>query len=483
MHVIKTNTMAKQEQNDDIEKTKSVLQKHINSIKNKELPLDSFQDEWNLFEEIAKVIVGTSTNCQKSTAFIELLLNEFKEKLEKSNQPSKRRRRKRIQENCLNSDSEDDEEEKDYDVKKVIGKFEDDNGKVKYRIVWENTWESKDQLSCDEKIAAYEENPNKTDVRKVKGKDVDKDGNVLYRIEWEDTWEPKYQLSCAQGCIEKIAAYENSQKRKSEQKTTNDETPLKRSKNSSSSRERSSIETPHQRRSPRPSNSSSHRSGSSSRPSTSSAQNQESRGHTSNKHPNSHSSNQYSSSRPFTPSTQNQDSRSHTSHQYSSSRPSNCSAQNQDSRSHTSHQYSSSRPSTSSAQNQDSRSHSSRPSTSSALNKESWGHTCWDRNNENPCPKCFKFQFIPYHSSSFQDNGSGNYSCTLNLEITKQILDIFKYEKSLWPTDFKLFPTKDCSRNFQLKKKTVRFKPSKYDPQIRRKEPETLVEIEFSTHV
>ena len=65
------------------------------------------------------------------------------------------------------------------------------------------------------------------------------------------------------------------------------------------------------------------------------------------------------------------------------------------------------------------------------------------------------------------------------MEITAQILDIFKKEKRLWQTDFKLFPTKDCSRNIQLKTKTVRFKPSQYNHQIGRKEPETLVEIEF----
>ena len=466
--------MAKQEKNEDLEETKSILQKQINEIKNNtELPKDSFQEKWQLFEGTVKVIVGASTSCPKSKVFIELMLNEFKEKLEELNRPSKRRRRRRrIQDNALNSDSED-EDEKDYDVKKVIAKHIDNNGKVKYGIVWANTWEPKDQLNCDEKIAAYEENPNKTDVRKIKGKDVDKDGNVLYKTEWEDTWEPKDQLCYMQGCGEKITSFENSLKRKSEQKTSNDDDTLsKRSKHSSS---------PHGRRSPKfspstppnqRSSNSSHRSTSSSyRPSTSGKQNQES--NSSSHHRSS------SSSRPSPSGRQNQKSNSSSHRSSSSSRPSN--AQNQDSRSHTSHQYSSSRPSNSTTQNQDSRNHSShqysssRPSTSREVNKES----CWERNNEYPCPKSFRFKFIPYHSSSFQNKGSGNYLCTLNMEITAQILDIFKKEKRLWPTDFKLFPTKDCSRNIQLKSKTVRFKPSQYDHQIGRKEPETLLEIEF----
>ena len=475
--------MAKQEKNEDLEETKSILQKQINEIKNNtELPKDSFQEKWKLFEGTVKVIVGASTSCPKSKVFIELMLNEFKEKLEESNQQSRRRqRRRRIQDDALNSDSEDDEKDawKDYDVKKVVGKIEDDDGKVKYRIVWENTWEPKDQLNCDEKIAAYEENPNKTDVRKIKGKDVDKDGNVLYKIEWEDTWEPNSQLRYMEGCTGKIKSYEDSQKRKSEQKNSNDDgIPSKRSKHSSS---------PHGRRSPkissstpshqRSNNSSHHRSSSSSRPSsTSGRKNQESNS--------SFSHRSSSSSRTSSSGRQNQESNSSSHKSSSSSRPSN--AQNQDSRSYTAHQYSSSRSSNSSTQNQDSRNHTSHQNSSSgpstSKNDESWGHTYWDRNNENPCPKSFKFKFIPYHSSSFQNKGSGNYLCTLNMEITAQILDIFKKEKRLWPTNFKLFPTKDCSRNFKLITKTVRFKPSQYDHQIRRKEPETLVEIEF-THV
>ena len=455
--------MAKQEKNEDLEKTKSNLQKHIQKIKsNTELPKDSFQKEWEYFVETVEVIVGASTSCPKSKVFIELMLDEFKEKLEESNQQSRRRqrRRRRIQDNALNSDSEDDEKDawKDYDVKKVVGKIEDDDGKVKYRIVWENTWEPRDQLNCDEKIAAYEENPNKTDVRKIKGKDVDKDGNVLYKIEWEDTWEPNSQLRYMEGCTGKIKSYEDSQKRKSEQKTTNDDsTPSKRSKHSSSPNRRRSPKFSPSTPSNQRSNNSSHRStSSSSRPSTSGRQNQESNS-------SSHRSN-ISSSRPSTSGRQNLESNSSSHRSSSSSRPSSSGRQNQESRNHSSHQYS-----------------SSRPFTSSEINKESWGHTYWDRNNENPCPKSFKFKFIPYHSSSFQNKGFGNYLCTLNMEITTQILDIFKKEKSLWPTDFKLFPTEGCSRNFQLKTKTVRFKPSQYDHQIRRNEPETLVEIEFST--
>ena len=59
--------------------------------------------------------------------------------------------------------SEDDfdheeQDKKEWKVKKIIDKHVDDHGKVKYKIVWENSWQPVRNLNCPERISEFEEN-------------------------------------------------------------------------------------------------------------------------------------------------------------------------------------------------------------------------------------------------------------------------------------------------------------------------------------
>ena len=55
-------------------------------------------------------------------------------------------------------DYEEEEDKKEWKVKKIIDKHVDDHGKVKYKIVWEDSWQPVRNLNCPERIAEFEEN-------------------------------------------------------------------------------------------------------------------------------------------------------------------------------------------------------------------------------------------------------------------------------------------------------------------------------------